>query len=1118
VRVLWVIGFPLPQVARYLGNKPIPYGGWVSSMIPHVENVPNLKLGVAMRCPVSKPQELVIGSVRYYLVPECGPKGQDVRERDCKTVLDEFKPDLLHVEGTEFAHARTFLRAWQGPHVVSLQGILNAHGPYHYGGLPIGQMLASMRPTDAVVAAALVARKRRFNKRVKAEAATMQMAKYFLGRTTWDRAHAHEMNPAATYYSCRRVLREPFYQYEWDIRAIERHSLFVGNSVSPLKGAHFAVQALALLKRDFPDVKLVIAGPDAHRPSISEYKSIVGYPAYLRRLIKRLRLQNNVEFTGPLQADRMAQAMCSAHSYVLCSTIENSPNTLAEAMALGVPSVSAFVGGASDMARDGEEALFYRDNDPALLAWQVKRIFESDALAEQLSMKARRRALAAHDPARNAHELVLAYHDILSKEMFKAGGALDPNRALPSGRDAARAAVRPAVQRPALPAARQIATSESAKVERATPEVIDVQAVGAPAPFHLGERMVREAAAGVEADLEKLEARQSSDDSHADAGKVAPGSPKPEGAQTAQESRVQGQAPKVQGQEFEVRSHDTVGADAEEAEETAAAKIAALDARLAAAAKARLMAAADAIEIPESGAASTSDTGDAARASERPEAGPSTDASLDSPVLAEDGRGEAGNVDRRTSESRRSGQGERRRHPRPEWQKIPKQHWWQKPRMEKAITEQPPEWFQAVAKPNIQTLPVIEMKLSEPLRLATGDVRMDSDTLAKPLTPGTRDGQPAAAASKPVQADEMGDFDLSDLFAPPGAVGHGPVRESVDVRTPDEIAEAASLLALIERERVEAPVLIEPGESKSAGPIEVVEAQDVVAEDLFAAEMAETASQVSTPAAETRVVASEVVLEPDGRRAECEVARAANDAQTIELAVPVRSLARQARREVRARVDFEKIVAPGDRLPAPEESKLVPVVDAVRLSVPLRSAKVTIRREPRDASVVATGDAAVSPELLKKLAAALSELTEQNASGSGIRTLDSDLQSSPEDRWAAFEQLLDDEIQTPASALSGSGAAASADSRLDEPGASSQEPAEAGLLTRNHVSSESVSEFDLGDLVARDAEREKRGAKPQPQLPKPASDSNVRFIDSGHGAFDPSLPFLRRTGARKQAS
>ena len=78
-----------------------------------------------------------------------------------------------------------------------------------------------------------------------------------------------------------------------------------------------------------------------------------------------------------------------------------------------MPCVSAYTGGASEMAVDEKEALFYRANDPKLLAWQIKRLFDSDELALTLGHNAREHALVTHDPDGNCGQLLSAYKDIL---------------------------------------------------------------------------------------------------------------------------------------------------------------------------------------------------------------------------------------------------------------------------------------------------------------------------------------------------------------------------------------------------------------------------------------------------------------------------------------------------------------------------------------------------------------------------------------------------------------------------------------------------------------------------------------------------------------------------------
>lgn len=416
MRVLWIVSFPLPEVSHLAGVGKSAFGGWVASMLKQLSSVSELELSVAMKSPVDKLMKERVSNIDYYLVPQSKKDRFDIYQEDCNFILKDAAPDLLHAEGTEGTHTLRFLRTWQGENIVSMQGILNGYEPYEYGNLPVADLIATFKGQAAIMSLALLANKiLNFKNRVKKEMETISLAKNILGRTTWDRAHSYAINHNAEYFTCYRVLRDTFYEQRWQLESIEKHSIFIGNSGSPRKGAHFVFRAVAQLKKEFPDIKVYVAGEKPYKTSWKEWKKVVGYPAYLQKLIKELDIEENIEFLGVLQAEEMAKRMCSVHACVLSSVIENSPNTLGEAMIMGVPAITSYVGGAPDMAKEGEEALFYRDNDPQLLAYAIKRIFDDEALALKLSEIGRKRALVTHDPKENLDRMIEIYQSIDKK-------------------------------------------------------------------------------------------------------------------------------------------------------------------------------------------------------------------------------------------------------------------------------------------------------------------------------------------------------------------------------------------------------------------------------------------------------------------------------------------------------------------------------------------------------------------------------------------------------------------------------------------------------------------------------------------------------------------------------
>lgn len=417
VRVLWIVNIVLPAVATELGLDKTPFGGWLTLMTDRLALRDDFRIGVAMRAPVKALTRIEKNGIVYYAMPQSTADSFDVEDATVAGVLADFAPDLLHAEGSEMAYTRRFLKAWAGPKLLSLQGVINGIEPYELGRLPLLSMLNPLRPRRFATALALMANLQfRYRPRLKSERETLSLANHIMGRTLWDRAHAWSLNPAATYHHCSRILRDEFYAAEWKASGIRPQSIFLGNAAVARKGVHVAMRAAALLAPHYPSMRLYIAGQDPSCLSKASLRRQVGYPAYLNGLIRDLGLKDKIIFTGQLSAGGVAEQMERAHVFLLSSMIENSPNTLGEAMMVGTPTVAAFAGGVPSMASDEVEVLMYRADDPAMMAMQIKRLFDDPKLASRLSASARKRARVTHDPERNVQALVDAYDRIMASE------------------------------------------------------------------------------------------------------------------------------------------------------------------------------------------------------------------------------------------------------------------------------------------------------------------------------------------------------------------------------------------------------------------------------------------------------------------------------------------------------------------------------------------------------------------------------------------------------------------------------------------------------------------------------------------------------------------------------
>ena len=171
------------------------------------------------------------------------------------------------------------------------------------------------------------------------------------------------------------------------------------------------------MRQQFPGATLHIAGwPPLDkgpllRPIIDR---MFPYKLYCKRLAAQLGVADALHYTGPLDAAAMRQAYLEADVFLLPSSCENSPNSLGEAMLLGMPCVASNAGGIPDMLAAGREGLLYGESQDAnALARCLLQVLTAPDGGTALGQAARARALHTHDAAANAAALVGIYETIL---------------------------------------------------------------------------------------------------------------------------------------------------------------------------------------------------------------------------------------------------------------------------------------------------------------------------------------------------------------------------------------------------------------------------------------------------------------------------------------------------------------------------------------------------------------------------------------------------------------------------------------------------------------------------------------------------------------------------------
>jgi glycosyltransferase involved in cell wall biosynthesis len=302
-------------------------------------------------------------------------------------IIQSLDPDLVHIHGSERFYGRLKSEALiDTPSVVSIQGLTGTVAPCVWGGLSLMDLLPYQRPYDAIRNFPLLRRKGKMLRAAEQERLTLQNVQGIIGRTAWDRAHAHAIAPEVPYYHVDEMMRSDFQAHTWAIEATESNQLFTTANLSLLKGIHILIEAIAILKIDFPEVVLNIAGGIPRGCEMRLFQS----------LIEKHGVKDNIRLLGWLPSEEIIQHMLRARAFVYASLIENGCNSVSEAMLLGMPVVSTFTGGMTTTIAHRKTGVLAPKGDAAVLASEVGALIAKPEQCQFLGQAAKKAASDRH--------------------------------------------------------------------------------------------------------------------------------------------------------------------------------------------------------------------------------------------------------------------------------------------------------------------------------------------------------------------------------------------------------------------------------------------------------------------------------------------------------------------------------------------------------------------------------------------------------------------------------------------------------------------------------------------------------------------------------------------------
>lgn len=444
MKVLWLCNIMLPPVAAQMELEASNKEGWLSGLVEQVLRRGSQN-GIELAAAFPAPEEMLAGKELAVRVMEifggklvCYGFRENTRkaevydkglERRMKSIIQDFQPDIVHSFGTEYPHTLAMCRVFSRKDriLIGIQGLCRVYADAYFADLP-ERVVRSVTFRDILRRDSMIRQQKKYLRRGEAEKESVRLAGHITGRTRWDRQHTTRWNPEAVYHSMNETLRPEFYRDTWSRENCVSHSIFLSQGDYPIKGLHYMLKALPAIREMYPDVKVWVAGNSLVRyDTFKEKLKISGYGKYLRRLMDELGLEKTVTFLGRLDAEQMKDRYLKSSLFVCCSSVENSPNSLGEAMLLGMPCVSADVGGIPSIFTQEEDGIMYQgfgksgkhsgelEAVSARLARAVLEMWENEDRAEEFGRCARRHAMKTHDPEQNYERLAQIYGEMASR-------------------------------------------------------------------------------------------------------------------------------------------------------------------------------------------------------------------------------------------------------------------------------------------------------------------------------------------------------------------------------------------------------------------------------------------------------------------------------------------------------------------------------------------------------------------------------------------------------------------------------------------------------------------------------------------------------------------------------
>ncbi len=149
--------------------------------------------------------------------------------------------------------------------------------------------------------------------------------------------------------------------------------MYVGRLVF-YKNIEVILKAFVIIKKQFPDVKLLIAGDGPHRQT-------------LERLTTKLELQDNISFEGYVTPEKKEKILAESNALVFPSTMEGFGLVMLEAFQQKRPVLVSDIPPMSDIIQDSETGFVIEPYNEKAWAEKIIHLIKNPSVSDDMGKK-----------------------------------------------------------------------------------------------------------------------------------------------------------------------------------------------------------------------------------------------------------------------------------------------------------------------------------------------------------------------------------------------------------------------------------------------------------------------------------------------------------------------------------------------------------------------------------------------------------------------------------------------------------------------------------------------------------------------------------------------------------